>query len=203
MLIEHDGKRPQVDPTAHVAPNAVLCGDVVVAAHSTIGFGAVLTAESGPIRVGRRCVVMEQAVLRGVRAAPLEIGEHCLIGPHAHLSGCKVGSNVFIATGAALFNGAVLGDRATVRINAVVHIGTRLEADASVPIGWIAIGDPARILPPDAADEVLAALDRQNFRKAVFGTPPPAAGDSAMPEITRRYAALLARHRDDRVLGES
>jgi len=201
MLIEHDGARPQIDPSAHVAPNAVVCGDVAIGANTTIGFGAVLTAESGPIRIGAHCVVMEQAVLRGTGREPLSLGDHCLVGPHAHLSGCKVGDNVFIATGAALFNGAVLGDRATVRINAVVHIGTRLEADASVPIGWVAIGDPAHILPPDAGDEILQLLAGLDFRNTVFGTPPPGAGGSAMPEITRRYTALLQRHRDDRVLG--
>jgi carbonic anhydrase/acetyltransferase-like protein (isoleucine patch superfamily) len=28
MLIEHQGKRPSIDPTAYVAPTAVICGDV-------------------------------------------------------------------------------------------------------------------------------------------------------------------------------
>jgi carbonic anhydrase/acetyltransferase-like protein (isoleucine patch superfamily) len=32
MLIEHRGKRPSVDPTAYVAPTAVLCGDAARAA---------------------------------------------------------------------------------------------------------------------------------------------------------------------------
>jgi gamma-carbonic anhydrase len=31
MLIEHRGKVPAVDPSAYVAPTAVLCGDVRVA----------------------------------------------------------------------------------------------------------------------------------------------------------------------------
>ncbi|MBB4665095.1 hypothetical protein [Conexibacter arvalis] len=35
MLIEHQGKVPSVDPTARVAPTAVLCGDVVVGPAAT------------------------------------------------------------------------------------------------------------------------------------------------------------------------
>jgi hypothetical protein len=30
-----------------------------------------------------------------------------------------------------------------VRINGIVHLKTRLPADAVVPIGWVAVGDPA------------------------------------------------------------
>ena len=44
MLIEHEGKRPTVAPSAYVAPTAVLCGDVSVGEDSRILFGAVLTA---------------------------------------------------------------------------------------------------------------------------------------------------------------
>ena len=65
MLIEHAGRRPQVDDSAYVAPTAVLCGDVRVGAGSRILFGAVLTAETGSIEVGERCIVMENALVRG------------------------------------------------------------------------------------------------------------------------------------------
>ena len=66
-LIEHRGNTPDVDPSAYVAPTAVLSGDVRVGPDARILFGAVLTAEDGT--TGRRpLVVMENAVLRG-RAA--------------------------------------------------------------------------------------------------------------------------------------
>lgn len=65
MLFEHEGKRPQVADSAYVAPTAVLCGDVRVGADSRILFAAVLTAESGSIEVGERCIVMENALVRG------------------------------------------------------------------------------------------------------------------------------------------
>jgi carbonic anhydrase/acetyltransferase-like protein (isoleucine patch superfamily) len=39
MLVEHRGKRPQIAPSAHVAPTAVVCGDVVIGERSRIRFG--------------------------------------------------------------------------------------------------------------------------------------------------------------------
>jgi hypothetical protein len=39
-----------------------------------------------------------------------------------------------------------------VRINAVVHVNTRLPAGTTVPIGWIAVGDPAELFDPSRHD---------------------------------------------------
>lgn len=200
MLIEHLGKRPTIDPTARIAPNAVVCGDVTIGPGTSIGFGAVLTAESGPIVIGRECVVMETAVVRGVRQHPLSIGDHVLVGPGTHLSGCTVEDCAFLATGCSVFNGAVIGRGAEVRINGTVHLKSRLSAGATVPIGWIAVGDPAEILPPDRHDEIWAIQAPLNFPKEVFGVERPAPGETLMPRMLGRYAAALARHRDDRML---
>jgi carbonic anhydrase/acetyltransferase-like protein (isoleucine patch superfamily) len=43
-----------VDPSAYVAPTAVVCGDVHVAADARVLFGAVVTAEDGRVDVGAR-----------------------------------------------------------------------------------------------------------------------------------------------------
>src|SRR6201985_453754 len=86
--------------------SAVVCGDVTIGAGTSVGFGAVLTAETGPITIGSKCVIMENAVLRGTKRHPLSISNNVLIGPHAHLTGCTIAENVFIATQVAIFNGA-------------------------------------------------------------------------------------------------
>lgn len=201
MLIEHDGKRPRIHATARIAPNAVVCGDVTIGAHTSIGFGAVLTAETGPVSVGERCVVMEHAVLRGTSRAPLEVGDSVLIGPHAHLSGCRLAEEVFIATNASVFPHARIGARSTIRIGAVVHIRTVLPAGCSLPILWVAVGDPPELYPPHDDERMLAHLRRLDFVSTVFGLE---SGDrSYMPEAMRRYTRALARHGEDRVMPPS
>ena len=57
MILEHRGARPFIDPSAYVAPKAVVCGDVHVGAGARILSGAVLIAEDGRVEVGRNCVV--------------------------------------------------------------------------------------------------------------------------------------------------
>jgi carbonic anhydrase/acetyltransferase-like protein (isoleucine patch superfamily) len=202
MLLEHQGRRPRIDPTAYIAPTATVCGDVIVGAESRVLFGAVLVAEGGPVTIGRHCIVMEQAVVRGTARHPASLADHVLVGPHAHLSGCAVDECVFVATGASVFNGARLGARAEVRVNGVVHVNTAVPVDGIVPIGWVAVGDPAQILPPDQHERIWAVQKALEFPRTVFGLERPPEGRTLMPDLTRRYARALATHRQDHVLGQ-
>ncbi len=154
MLIAHQGRTPDVHPTAYVAPNAVVCGDVTVGAVCRILFDAQVIAEGRWIVLGAECIVMENAVLRSNTRHSLRIGNNCLIGPNAHVVGCTIEDEVFIASGAAIFHAAYLGKGCEVRINGVVHLRTRVRSGETVPIGWVAIGDPATILPPNEHDRI-------------------------------------------------
>jgi carbonic anhydrase/acetyltransferase-like protein (isoleucine patch superfamily) len=200
MLIEHGGVRPRVPDSAYVAPTAVVCGDVELGKDCRVLFGAVITAESpGSVVIGERCVVMENALIRGRPGHATWIGRHVVIGPHAHINGAELGSDVFVATGVSIFPGARIGGRSELRINAVVHVNSSLAEDSLVPIGWVAVGDPARSFPPSAHDEIWAIQRELDFPGTVFGL--PREHPELMSEVSRRYAELFGRHRDDSVLG--
>jgi hypothetical protein len=105
-----------------------------------------------------------------------------------------VADNVLLATGTRVFNGARIGARAEVRISAIVHLRTVLPEDAVVPIGWVAVGDPAHILPPHEHDAIWAVQKSLDFPGYVFGVRRPPAGGTMMPETMPRYARALRRH---------
>ena len=198
MIIAHAGKTPRIDPDAWVAPDATICGDVEISAGARVLHGARIVGEAGgAIRIGRDVIVMENAVVRAGPRHPCAIGDHCLIGPHAHVTGATIEEQVFIATGAAIFHGAYVGKGSEVRINGVVHLKTRLAPGSSVPIGWIAVGDPARILPPDQHDEIWAVQQPLNFPLTVYGL--DRATPDLMVEITKRLSAALGAHAGDTV----
>lgn len=199
MILEHAGRRPRIDPTAWVAPDASVCGAVEIGAGSRVMHGARLIAEGGStLGIGRDCIVMQNAVVRANFKHPCYIGNNCLIGPNAHITGAVLEDQVFIATGAAVFHGATLGHGTEVRVHATVHIRTRLDSGSTVPIGWIAVGDPARILPADQHDEIWAVQAPLDFPNWVYGldrgTP------DLMVHITRRLSEALGGHADDVVV---
>ncbi len=198
MLFVHRLKEPRIDPSAYVAPTAVICGDVSIGAESCIAFGAVLVAEGSPIVIGSRCVVRENALIRSVTNHPVRIGDNVLIGPGSALTGCTVEDEVFLATGVTVFHDAIIKRAAEVRINAIVHIKTVVPEEATVPIGWVAVGNPAKIFSPDRHDEIWAALRPLNFPALVYGVERGPSGRADMPEITSRVTRLLMEHRHDR-----
>lgn len=196
MLIEHAGKSPRVDPSAWIAPDATLCGDVRVGPGARVMHGARIIGEAGgSITIGRDCIVMENAVVRASLRHPCVIGDHCLIGPNAHVAGAVLEAQVFVATSAAIFHGAHLGQGAEIRPHATVHLRTRLEPGAMVPIGWVAVGDPATVLSPDRHDEIWAVQKPLNFLQWVYGfdrdTP------DLMVKITTRLSEVLGAHAND------
>ncbi|MEU6079291.1 gamma carbonic anhydrase family protein [Streptomyces sp. NPDC047108] len=196
MLLEHRGERPVVPESAYVAPSAVLCGAVVLGERARVLHGAVLTAEDGEIRTGADVVVMENALVRGRAGHPAALGDAVLIGPHAHVNGAAVEDEVFVATGASLFPGAVAGAGAELRIHSVLHVNSRLAPGTVVPIGWIAAGDPAQLFPPERHEELWEVQRELDFPVTVQGVP----RGTPMREIMALQSAFYGAHRDDRIV---
>ena len=198
MIIEHEGKSPRIASTAYVAPNAAVCGDVTIGHGCRVMFGAQVVAEGGNIKIGAECIVMENAVLRSTGRHSLTIGNNCLIGPNAHVAGCIIEDEVFVATGAAVFHGALLGKGCEVRVNGVVHLKSNVAPGVTVPIGWVAVGDPAKIMPPNEHDEIWRIQEPLNFPRTVYGFE---RDEADMVKITRRLSEALGAHMDDVVEG--
>lgn len=182
---------PKIDPSAYVSSSAVLVGDVTIGADTYIAHGAVLVAEGGPVTIGKHCVVMENSVIRGTAHDPCTLGDHVLVGPQCHLTGCRIDDASFIATGASIFNGAHIHTGAEVRINAVVHILTDVEAGGTVPIGWVAVGNPAQYFAADQHEKIWAVQKPLDFPRHVFGV--DRTSDGVVEQMTERYSRFLRR----------
>lgn len=196
MLLEHRGARPSIHPSAYIAPTAVVSGAVVIGEGTRILHGAVVTGEDGEVRVGRNVVVMENALVRGRSGHPALIGDSVMVGPHAHINGATVEAEAFIATGASLFPGSYIGPGAEIRINAVVQVNSRLEAGGVVPIGWVAVGDPASILSPERHEEIWEIQQTLDFPGTVYGVP----RGTSMGELMQNQSSYYGEHLNDTVL---
>ncbi len=171
-----------IDPTAWVAPTAVITGDVTLGPSSRVLPGAVLNGDLGPVTIGSDVVVMEQAVLRGRPDHPLHVGDAVLVGPHTHLNGTRADDEVFIATGVSMFPGSRAGTGCELRINSILHVNSVLEPGTVVPIGWIAAGQPAQLFSPDRHDDLWAVQQPLDFPGTVYGV----RRGTSMREIMRR-----------------
>ncbi|MCO5969677.1 gamma carbonic anhydrase family protein [Actinoallomurus soli] len=195
MLIRHRGRRPVVDPTAYVAPTAVLAGDVSVGPRARVMYGAVLDAEDERIEVGECSVICENAVLRGA----VTLDDHVFVGPRATLLGCAVSRCAYLATGATVLQEAVLGPGSVVAIGAAVHARGRLPEEFFVPPNTVFVG--GRVYAP-GDPELPQAIKAVGFTAVAFGV------EMAWEDRIARYervaevrSAQFGAHADDEVVG--
>jgi carbonic anhydrase/acetyltransferase-like protein (isoleucine patch superfamily) len=115
------------------------------------------------------------------------------------VNGATVEDEVFLATGAALFPGSVVGAGAELRINSVLHVNSHLAPGTVLPIGWIAAGNPAELFSPDRHEELWAAQEPLDFPGTVYGVP----RGTPMREIMARQSAYYESHQEDRLIDDS
>ncbi|HTX56161.1 MAG TPA: gamma carbonic anhydrase family protein [Candidatus Acidoferrales bacterium] len=120
-----------------MAPTAVLIGDVEVGEESSIWFGAVLRGDNGPIRVGARTSVQDNAVIHVMRLT--QIDDDVTIGHCAVMEDCHVKRHALIGSNAVLLNGCIIGEGSLVAAGSVV--GERVE----IPDHVLAAGVPAKV----------------------------------------------------------
>jgi carbonic anhydrase/acetyltransferase-like protein (isoleucine patch superfamily) len=130
---------PDIDPAAFVHPEAVVIGNVVVGAESTIWACTVLRGDGAGIRVGARTSIQDGAVLHNTELLRTTVGDDCTVGHLAHLEGCTVEDGALVGTAAIVLHEAVIGRGALVGANAVVT--NRMV----VPPGAMALGVPAKV----------------------------------------------------------
>jgi carbonic anhydrase/acetyltransferase-like protein (isoleucine patch superfamily) len=205
MMICHRGHSPAVDPSAFVAPNATLVGDVRVGPRARIMYGAVLDAEASTVEIGEACVVSEHAVVRATAVGPVPrpvvLGDHVFVGPHATLLGCTVERCCYLGTGATVLHGAHLGPGAVVAVGALAHARAVLPAEMFVPPMTVAIGDPAAVFTTDRPEELADAVKGVNFAEAAFGVTHDWADRVARYEKTTEVRVTeYAAHLDDEIL---
>lgn len=200
MIIEHLGNRPKVDSSAYIAPNATICGDVTIGKNTRIMFGAQIIAESSPIVIGDNCIVLENAVIRGTHQLPVTIGNHCLVGPNAHLAGCTIEDNVFLATGSSIFHGSTIKQGSEVRINGVVHLKTVVPENEVIPIGWVAVGNPMKLFSPDKHEDIWKIQKELNFSKLVYNLSEEKNNQSANETLCKTMSKRLKSHKSDNIL---
>ena len=144
-----DGKRPEVHPTAFVADNATVIGDVTVGARASIWFGAVLRGDVFHIRIGEDTSIQDNSVIHVTHGLyGTRVGSKVTVGHQVTLHGCTVGDLCIVGMGSTILDQAEVGDRCIIGAGALVTPGTK------IPAGHLAVGSPARVKRALTEDEL-------------------------------------------------
>jgi carbonic anhydrase/acetyltransferase-like protein (isoleucine patch superfamily) len=132
--------RPElVDPSAWIAPGAVVLGDVTIGAESTVWYQAVIRGDTDAIRIGRGTNIQDGCILHADPGVPCTLGDRVTVGHAAIVHGATVEDDCLIGMKAVVMNGARIGRGSIVAVGAIVTEGT------DIPAGSIAMGQPAKV----------------------------------------------------------
>lgn len=148
------GCTPAVGERTFIAENAALIGDVKIGEDCSIWYGAVLRGDVGPITLGDRVNIQDNAVLHATTdVSEVIIGNDVSVGHNAIVHGAVLGNDVLIGMGAVVMDNAIVPDGTVIAAGAVVLANTKLE-----PGIWA--GVPAKKVKD--ASEAIRAMAHDN-----------------------------------------
>lgn len=152
----------RIDPTAHIARNATVIGDVTLGAEVTVLHGATIRGDfGGTIEVGAGANIQENCCVHVNTGEVTRIGADVTVGHGAIVHGCTIGEGTLIGMG------AVVIDHARVGAHCLVGAGSLLTGTADIPDGWLAMGSPAKPIRPLREDELQSLIDAAQEYRAI------------------------------------
>jgi carbonic anhydrase/acetyltransferase-like protein (isoleucine patch superfamily) len=175
LIVPHRGFTPKVDPTAFIAANATLVGDVEIGANASIWFGVILRGDGPGIRIGANSNLQDGTVVHiAKRGLMTTVGSNVTVGHMVLLHACEVQDDAFIGMHSTVLDGAVVESRAMVAAGALVAPGKIVRS------GELWAGNPARKLRD------LTEKDYESFEDVVSGYVKLA--QSYRPDVVTRAA---------------
>ncbi len=148
-IYDFEGRVPQIDPTAWIAPTATLIGDVRVGPHCYVGWGAILRGDYGTIEIGEGTAIEEGVIVHARPNDKTTFGREVTVGHGAMIH------NAFIDDYAVLGMRSTVSDYAKVGKWTIIGEMGLVRSKQEVPPEVIAHGVPVEVKGP------IRDLDRQ------------------------------------------
>ena len=146
-------KQPQLADPCWVAPNAVVIGDVRLAADASVWWNTVLRGDNDVVRIGEGSNIQDGSVLHTDAGIPLTVGDRVTVGHLVMLHGCTIGEGSLIGIKSVILNEAVIGKECLIGANTLIPEGK------VIPDRSVVMGSPGKVVR-QLTDEDAARLRR-------------------------------------------
>lgn len=154
MIRSFNDKAPVIHPSAFVADDAVVIGDVEIGEDASVWFGSVIRGDVNYIRIGARTNIQDMTVIHvSSKTHSTILEDEITVGHQVTLHGCYVERCCLIGIGAILMDGVRVGAQSLVAAGSLLTPGTQ------IPPRSIVIGAPAKV-KRELTDDEMAGLDR-------------------------------------------
>lgn len=137
---EFNGKIPQIDPNAFVAPQVFLSGDVRIGKYASVWPGVVARGDVNYISIGECTNVQDLVCLHVADDDPCIIGDYVTIGHCACIHACTIEDHVLIGMHATVLTGAKIGR------GSIIAAGALVLENQVIPPNSLVVGVPAKVI---------------------------------------------------------
>ncbi len=149
MVKPFGNSKPNVHPSAFVADDAIVIGDVEIGADASIWFGSVVRGDVNYIRIGDRTNIQDACVIHvSSKDHPTVLEQEITVGHRVTLHGCHIEAGCLIGIGSIILDGARIGARSLVAAGSLVTPGTIIPPESLV------MGAPAKVKRPLTPEEI-------------------------------------------------
>jgi gamma-carbonic anhydrase len=154
MIFPFGNKSPLVHPTAFIADNAMVIGDVEIGENSSVWFGSVVRGDVNYIRIGARTNIQDHTIIHvNTGTHPTILEDEITVGHRVTLHGCHVESGCLVGIGSIILDGARIGRQS------LIAAGSLVTPNTQIPPRSMVMGAPARVRR-ELTDDELAGMTR-------------------------------------------
>ena len=163
VLLEYNGRSPNISSNSYVSPLATLIGDVTVNDNAIIWPGSILRAENSKINIGEYTTVFNGVMMfTRSQKSSIHIGRYCIIESGVTILGCFMEDYVQIMEGTLIYEESSIGE------GSIIINKSQIPPGLIIPARSVLRGIPVEPIREQSRNEVLKQKDKAEHYSQLF-----------------------------------
>ena len=163
VILEYNGRSPNISDNCYVSPLATLIGDVTVKDNAIIWPGSIIRAENSKINIGEYTTVFNGVMMfTRSQKSSINIGRYCIIESGVTILGCFMEDYIQIMEGSLIYEESSIGEGSIIIKNSQIPPGL------TIPARSVLRGIPVEPIREQSRNEVLKQKDRAEHYSQLF-----------------------------------
>ena len=163
VLLEYNGRSPNISSNSYVSPLATLIGDVTVNDNAIIWPGSIIRAENSKINIGEYTTVFNGVMMfTRSQKSSIHIGRYCIIESGVTILGCFMEDYVQIMEGTLIYEESSIGE------GSIIISKSQIPPGLIIPARSVLRGIPVEPIREQSRNEVLKQKDKAEHYSQLF-----------------------------------
>ncbi|TKJ24097.1 MAG: hypothetical protein CEE42_11280 [Promethearchaeota archaeon Loki_b31] len=163
VLLEYNGRSPNISSNSYVSPLATLIGDVTVNDNAIIWPGSIIRAENSKINIGEYTTVFNGVMMfTRSQKSSIHIGRYCIIESGVTILGCFMEDYVQIMEGTLIYEESSIGE------GSIIINKSQIPPGLIIPARSVLRGIPVEPIREQSRNEVLKQKDKAEHYSQLF-----------------------------------